>query len=154
MRRASAATALGVALTLVAGCSSSADQPGGANPVVDASIVVDGARDAGVNHAPIDANRMIGTLTDDEWAKICDWEADRLGGYGHRPDCESNFAPMAPVDQPTCVSIVRIIFPCDLIVSDFEACIDERVDDPCALNFPACDPIGVCHDPPDARARD
>ena len=112
---------------------------------------MDAGIEAASNHAPIDPNRMIGALTDDEWVQICDWEAARLGGYGHRPGCESNFTVMAPPDQATCVAAVKITFPCRLIVSDFEACIDERVEDPCALRFPACDPIGICHDPPDAR---
>ena len=113
--------------------------------------MTDAGGQVAVNHAPIDGNRMIGSLTDDEWGKICDWEADRLGGYGHRPDCDSNFMVMAPADQATCVSAVRITFPCNLIVSDFEACIEERVESPCSLFFPACEPIGICHDPPDAR---
>jgi hypothetical protein len=136
-------TALGIALALTAGCSSPPEQPGNA--------VADAGTDAGVTHAPIDPNRMIGALTDDEWAKMCDWEAERLGGYGHGPDCDANFTVMAPRDQTTCVAAVRITFPCDLIVSDFEACIDERVEYPCALSFPACEPIGACHDAPDAR---
>jgi hypothetical protein len=59
---------------------------------------------------------------------------------------------MAPADQATCVSAIRITFPCKLIVSDFEACIEQRVERPCSLFFPACEPIGICHDPPDARS--
>jgi hypothetical protein len=94
---------------------------------------------------------MLASLTDEEWGKICDWEAERLGGYGHSTTCQGNIAPMAPPDQATCVGVVRITFPCDLVVSDFERCIDERVADPCALSFPSCEPIGICHDPPDAR---
>ncbi len=148
---------LGVALAINGGCSSASDSPA-FDPVSDASAALDAtgsnldaASKADVNHAPIDANKMIGALTDDEWGKLCDWEAYRLGGYGSRPDCDSNFAPMAPADQATCVGIVRITFECHLIVSDFEACIDERVENPCALTFPACEPIGKCHDPPDAR---
>jgi hypothetical protein len=145
-------TALVVGVALIAGCSSPPDQPAtGTIQPGDASIVMHVGSEAGVSHAPIDANKMIAALTDDEWAKICDWEADRLGGYGHNADCEANFVPMVPPDQATCVTAIHITFPCDLIVSDFEACIDERVEDPCALNFPACTPIGICHDPPDAR---
>ncbi len=34
---------------------------------------------------------------------------------------------------------------------DFVGDIDERVENPCALTFPACEPICKCHDPPDAR---
>ena len=103
------------------------------------------------SHAPIDSTRLLGTLTDREWGQICDWEADRLGGYGHPASCEANFTPMAPPDQARCVSAVRITEPCDLTVASFERCIDQRVANPCAFTFRACDPITVCHDPPDAR---
>jgi hypothetical protein len=151
--------ALAVGLALIAGCSS---PPAGAIASVteesgatdDASLVSD-ALDAAIlderSHAPVDSTKKLDSLSDDEWAKICDWEAERMGGYGHTVMCEGNFTPMAPTDQATCVRIVRIKYPCDLLVSDFERCIDERVDDPCALVYPTCESIGICHDPPDAR---
>jgi hypothetical protein len=136
---------LGVAIALVAGCSSPPDQPAEASTAMDA-----GSEEAAL-HAPIDSTRMLASLTDDEWGTLCDWEADRQGGYNHRPGCDSNAMPAVAKDRGTCVAAVRITFPCNLIVSDFERCIDEHVDDPCALNFPVCDPILDCHDPPDAR---
>jgi hypothetical protein len=146
---------------LLAGCSSppagaaaNLTEDGAADDAaftVDASAIGDATVADERSHAPVDSTKKLDSLTDDEWGKICDWEAERLGGYGHQPTCEGNFAPMAPPDQATCVGLVHIKYPCDLTVSDFEHCIDERADAPCALSFPSCEPIGICHDPPDAR---
>src|SRR5262245_54960750 len=79
--------------------------------------------------------RAVLELTSQELGRLCDWSADKLGGYGNKVQCTDavSFGPYD--DQATCVGSVDSFSPScpELTVGDYEDCMNALEPDPCAF---------------------
>jgi hypothetical protein len=98
------------------GCSGSGS--GGAAGAGGGAVGAAGAAGGNSSGSGVDGNKLVSALTSDDKAKICDWFASLVGGYGKSNACGmGSFQP--PLSQSDCMLQFSI---CDAKVSDYEAC--------------------------------
>jgi hypothetical protein len=98
--------------------------------------------------APYDAKRLP-ELTDAEKEQLCDWEAEKDGGYGKMMECSQGYTVKTSVDRAACLKAGnKEIFHCDFPVSQYKACIVAFAEDRCNLQILGsdknCAPIFQC----------
>jgi hypothetical protein len=85
---------------------------------------------SGVDPGDADAPRYLTDLTLTERKKLCDWTAEIGGGYGTSVQCDSGLFVSNFTDQQACLD--SFLGACYLTITDWEACRDKEVSDPCA----------------------
>jgi hypothetical protein len=86
----------------------------------------------------VDPETNLREVTDDEKAELCDWDAEALGGYGHRTTCSDGSTVQNYSDQAQCIAF-GFTFSClTVTVGDVERCTMARI------------PSGGCDSPPEA----
>jgi hypothetical protein len=118
---------------LVAACSSSSPSVGPTS---------------GVDAGDLDAGypRYLTDLTQSERDQLCDWTAAIGGGYGTSTVCDGGLVVSNFADQQACLD--AFLGACSTVtVSDWEACRNVEVSDPCALALytaPECATVARC----------
>ena len=88
----------------------------------------------------VQGSKRLDALTADEKKKLCDFQAQRFGGYGKSIDCGGGNTLDADASQTECVS--QWPTNCAMTVSQAEACSrDSTCDDPIPAS---CAPIFQC----------
>lgn len=94
------ATAAAAVLFLIAGCGGGSSGGGGPSDV--------------------DSTKQISAVTDAEKSSLCDWFADKTGGYGAASSCEQAVLT-APPNKDACMTD----FPtCSVMIGTFETCVN------------------------------
>jgi len=117
--------AVGIA-TLAAGCSDEAE-PGSSG---------------------VPAEIRLAETTPAQQAALCDWVAERQGGYGFTKQCDDGSTASAPADRAECLADNQGLADCPVTVGQFEACARELSRDMCAslaaAQRPVCRPVLPC----------
>ena len=96
-----------------------------------------GGSSGGGSSSGVTGSKRIDSLTDAEKVSICDWTANKLGGYGHVTDCGNGLTLDAPTSQADCTSTAPT--NCAATVSQYEACLNAQT---CANPLPSqCAPL-------------
>jgi hypothetical protein len=76
--------------------------------------------------------RTLADLTAVERKKLCDWTANRGGGYGKAQVCDGGLVVRSVSDQNTCIS--QYLGACSTVtVTEWEKCRNVEVASPCTL---------------------
>ena len=103
---------------------------------------------SGVNPGDLDGGypRHLTDLTQSEREQLCDWTAKIGGGYGTSVLCDGGLIVSNFADQQACLD--AFLGACDTVtVTDWEACRNVEVSDPCALYLytaPECASVARC----------
>ena len=83
----------------------------------------------------LDSNMQLTALSAGDQGKLCDWEAQKYGGYGKTVMCGGLVAEQrGPTDQASCVSDLppaSTAMYCTVTVGQFENCVSWRVQNGC-----------------------
>ncbi len=108
--------------------------------------VPDAGPTSGVDPGDADSPRYLTDLTLSEREQLCDWTANVGGGYGATFQCDGGLVVSNFADQQSCLD--AFLGACSTVkVTDWEACRDKQITDPCALflyTAPECAPIARC----------
>ncbi len=125
-----------VAVALVLGACGTKDDNA---PTVGPTSGVNPGDDAG-------PPRTLADLTAAERKKLCDWTANRGGGYGKSQVCDGGLVVRTVADQTTCIN--QYLGACTTVsVTEWEACRNAEVANPCALplySAPECLVVRRC----------
>ncbi len=103
---------------------------------------------SGVNPGDVDGGspRYLTDLTQSERQQLCDWTANVGGGYGTSVVCDGGLVVSNFADQQACLD--AFLGACSTVtVSDWEACRDAEVANPCGLvlyTAPECATVARC----------
>jgi hypothetical protein len=97
----------------------------------------------------IDASARLVDLSMTEQATLCDWIAQRVGGYGRAFHCvQVDVSPTAP-NQAACISqLAAFTAPdCATTVAQFTTCTNAEVSqcDLATLTSPSCSAVSTCY---------
>src|SRR5689334_2982880 len=81
----------------------------------------------------LDRSAVVGDLTAPQRDSLCDWTAERQGGYGRAVDCPGGSTETTDDDRADCLEGVTVIEEeCPTItVADIEDCTNANHDDIC-----------------------
>ena len=80
----------------------------------------DGSSSSGTG---LPGTKRLDALSTDEKKQLCDYEAQRLGGYGQVVDCGGGLTLVADDSQASCLQQFPLV--CAATVSQAEACADQ-----------------------------
>lgn len=90
--------------------------------------------------------RTLADLTAKERQTLCDWTANRGGGYGKTLVCDGGLVVKTVSDATTCIN--KYLGACSTVtVTEWEACRNAEVANPCALPLytaPECLDVRRC----------
>lgn len=90
----------------------------------------------------VDADKTMGELDDDERARLCDWGASQIGGYGQSKDaqCGSGTSGLSSESsQSACIAkYAKLTSSCPVTVKQVEDCEVDRLADLCAPEPVSC----------------
>lgn len=90
--------------------------------------------------------RTLADLTAAERKTLCDWTANRGGGYGKTTVCDGGLVVKNVANQSTCID--QYLGACNTVsVTEWEACRNAEVANPCALPLftaPECLKVRRC----------
>lgn len=70
--------------------------------------------------ANVDTSQQISAVSESDKSDLCDWFADKMGGYGTEPSCGQAFLS-APPDHASCMTDFPV---CAVTVGQFESCVN------------------------------
>jgi len=95
---------------------------------------------SGSSTSGVQGSKRLDALTTDEKKKLCDFQAQHFGGYGHSIDCSDGTSLSADDSQADCVS--QWPTTCSMTVTQAEACTKDST---CADPIPdSCAPLFQC----------
>jgi hypothetical protein len=75
---------------------------------------------------PFEPGRQVNTLSQPEVATLCDWVADKFGGYGKTIHCSDSSTRSSRESQADCVDSLAGA-SCQATVGDVEVCTNESL---------------------------
>jgi hypothetical protein len=110
--------------------------------LIDPCSSTSGAPDS--SPATLDSSQKLVALTDAERGALCDWYAQRAGGYGRTIPCEASGVPMVIDDRATCIidfDLQASEHPsCPTTVGQYQACAEFFLANWCAGSPPTPPP--------------
>ena len=107
---------------------------------------IDAGPTSGVDAGDEGNPRFLVDLSTQEQQQLCDWTADRQGGYDASLVCDSGLVVSTFVDQQQCLG--AFLGSCSTVsVSDWEQCVDAVAGAPCdqlLYTSPACANVARC----------
>jgi hypothetical protein len=124
-----------------AGSSGASSGSGGASAGSGGSAA--GSGSSGPTMSGVAGSTRVDALTDDDKQKLCDWGA-HLPGLGVEKQCPDDSVVVASVDTgQDCIDALDVT-DCSVTVSQYEACIEAQLAEPCEFFFAACDALFSC----------
>jgi hypothetical protein len=106
-----------------------------------------GGDSGGIGASGLDKGKKLTELTDDERKQLCDWKAQKYGGYGQNMTCKypegEELVIYGEREQLTCVTMLPFEGQdCTATVGDVEACTNAIT---CNNRVPSqCKPVLAC----------